>query len=218
MPTECYIAPSILAADFANIEKAVAEIEQSGADWIHLDVMDGHFVPEITFGAKMIAGIRKLTALPLDVHLMADQPAGLARAMAAAGADYITFHAEACVHSHALAAEIAALGKKAGVSIVPATPPAAIEYLLPFVDLVLVMTVNPGAGGQALIPQCLEKTEQLREIRRQKDARFRIAVDGGIHQGTAAEARARGADVLVVGSAFFNAADKAAFVTKIRQM
>jgi ribulose-phosphate 3-epimerase len=202
-----------LSADFSQGGKAVLEIESAGADWVHLDVMDGAFVPDITFGHKMVADLRPLTKLPLDVHLMVTEPARHIAAFAAAGADYITIHAEAAVHAHRLLCSIRELGKKVGIAIVPSTPLCAISEVLPIVDLELIMTVNTGYGGQALIPGCLDKVKALREIRAERGLSFLISVDGGIKLDTAPLAREAGVDVLVMGSAFFSARDKGAFVS-----
>lgn len=210
------IAPSILSADFADIDSALRLIEKSGSDWIHLDVMDGHFVPPITFGAKMVQDIRKRTRLPLDAHLMAEAPERLVEDFAQAGADYITFHPEACVHAHRCIQTIRKRGCKPGISIVPSTPVSVVEELLPFIDLILVMTVDPGYGGQDLLPFCLEKVKKLRRIRSELRTSFLISVDGGIGASTASEAAAADPDVLVMGSAFFSHPDPEALVEQMR--
>jgi ribulose-phosphate 3-epimerase len=210
------VAPSLLSADFSACGEAVRLIETSGADWVHLDVMDGSFVPNITFGHKLIADVRALTTLPFDVHLMTEHPGSHIAAFAEAGADYITIHLEAAVHIHRLLTQIQDLGKKAGVAVTPSTPAGALTEVLPLAALVLVMTVNPGFGGQKLIPECLDKVRALRAMRKERGHSFLISVDGGMNTQTAPLAREAGADVIIAGSAFFTAADKASFVRSIR--
>jgi ribulose-phosphate 3-epimerase len=195
------IAPSILAADFSRLGEEVRAVAAAGADWIHLDVMDGHFVPNISYGPDIIRAIRGCTDKPFDTHLMISPVDAYLEAFAKAGADRITVHAEATTHLDRTLQAIGALGVKAGVSLNPATPESVIEYVLDRIDLVLVMTVNPGFGGQKFIPAALEKIRRLREMTRGRD--IHIQVDGGITAETAPAAIAAGADVLVAGSAVF---------------
>ena len=198
------LSPSLLSADFSSLEKAVKLCEEKGAGAVHIDVMDGHFVPQITYGQPVIKSIRKLTDLPFDVHLMVERPGEMIESFAQAGADWITFHQEAAVHADRIIGQIHSLGKKAGISIVPSTPVCLIKEILPLVDLVLVMTVNPGFGGQKFIPYCGDKIAELAAIRKEKGCDFLISVDGGVNAEKLSSVLDLGADVVVSGSAFFN--------------
>ncbi|MDR2135480.1 MAG: ribulose-phosphate 3-epimerase [Treponema sp.] len=206
------VAPSLLSADFSDFAGAVREIDASLAPWAHLDVMDGRFVPNLTFGPKLVEDLRPLTGAFFDVHLMTEAPESLIPLFAASGADQISFHIEAVVHAHRILERIKELGKKAGISLVPSTPVSALGELLPFVDYVLVMTVNPGFGGQTLIPRCLDKVRLLAKLREEGGYAYRIGADGGVNPETAAAVRAAGTDVLVAGSAFFRTQDKKGLV------
>lgn len=199
------LAPSILSADFARLGEQVAEATKAGADYIHVDVMDGRFVPPITIGAPVVAAIRKWTDLPLDVHLMIQSPENQLEQFAQAGADIITVHIEACPDVKKLVSQIKSLGLKAGVSLNPETPLSAITQILPSLDLVLVMTVNPGYGGQPFIESMLEKIAGLRTELDRKGLTAELEVDGGINAETAPEAVKAGARVLVAGAAVFAA-------------
>lgn len=199
------IAPSILAADFARLGEHIREAEAAGADWIHIDVMDGHFVPSLSFGSIVVEATRRVTSLPLDVHIMVTEPDHLLEGFAKAGANGITVHQEACVHLHRTLQTIRSLGCKVGVAINPATPASSLSEVLPMVDLVLPMTVNPGYGGQKFLPETLPK---IRQIRQRLDERglghVEISVDGGIGPETAPQVVQAGANVLVAGTAVFN--------------
>jgi ribulose-phosphate 3-epimerase len=211
------IAPSILSADFARLGQEIEAIAVGGADYVHVDVMDGHFVPNITIGPLVVEAARRVTDLPLDVHLMIDNPDCYIPEFARAGADIITVHSEAVHHLHRTVQLIRSLGKKAGVSINPATPVSALEVILDDLDLVLVMSVNPGFGGQSFIPACLQKIESLRRMIDRRGLTAELEVDGGVKLDNIRTIAAAGAEVFVAGSAVFGTADYKATIAALRE-
>ena len=210
------IAPSLLSVDFARMADEIAMVEAAGADWLHVDVMDGRFVPNLTFGVKVIETVRRLTELPLDVHLMVVEPENYFDSFARAGASGLTIHAEAAPHLHRQLARIRELGCLAGVAINPATPLAMVSEIATDLDLLLVMSVNPGFGGQAFIPGAVDKLRRARALLDGAGSRALLEVDGGIARDTIRECWAAGADTFVAGNAIFSAADPGAEVAALR--
>jgi ribulose-phosphate 3-epimerase len=210
------IAPSILSANFAKLAEEIADVEKGGADYIHVDVMDGHFVPNITIGPLVVEAIRPITNLPLDVHLMIENPDQYIPMFAKAGADYLSVHVEACPHLHRTIHLIKEHGVKAGVVLNPHTPVAMIEHIIDDVDLVLLMTVNPGFGGQKFIHSVLPKIERVAQMVKERGLNVEIEVDGGVNEDTAKLCIEAGANVLVAGSAIYNKKDRAAAIRAIR--
>ncbi len=205
MNRKLLIAPSILSADFANLSQSLHDAEAAGADWIHIDVMDGHFVPNLTIGPPVVQMLRPHTSLPLDVHLMVERPEQIIPAFVAAGANILTVHWEACPHLHRVVQQVRQAGASPGVVVNPATPVTLLTDILPFVDVVLVMSVNPGFGGQKFIPQVAEKVKTLVAMRQERKLGFLIEVDGGIGPANARALVMAGANVLVAGTALFRA-------------
>ncbi|EMF0091033.1 ribulose-phosphate 3-epimerase [Enterococcus hirae] len=211
------IAPSILSADFSNLQRDIELVEKGGADYIHVDVMDGQFVPNITFGPNIVQAIRPITKLPLDVHLMIVDPEKYIPAFAKAGADIITVHVEATPHIHRALQMMKDLGVKSGVVINPGTPITMIKHVLPIADQVLVMTVNPGFGGQSFIEETVEKIAELSELREQNNWHYSIEVDGGIVSETAQICQKAGADVFVAGSYIYNSEDPVGQINQLKE-
>ncbi len=212
------IAPSILSADFSCLGEEVRAVQEAGADWIHADIMDGHFVPNITFGPMMVAAVRKITRLPIDAHLMISEPDRYIPEFARAGADFISVQFETCPHLHRTVQIIRGAGARPGVVLNPATPAAFLEDILEYVDYVLVMSVNPGFGGQSFIPSSLAKLRSLRRMIAEKDLPTLIEIDGGVNAETIADIAAAGADVFVAGSAIFGSSDYEHTIRTLRQV
>ncbi len=210
------IAPSILSADFGRLADEIRSVERAGADWIHVDVMDGRFVPNLTIGPLVVRAARAATRLPLDVHLMIVEPERYAPAFVEAGADQVTVHAEACPHLHRNIQQLRDLGVRAGVSLNPATPVSALDHVLDLVDLVLVMSVNPGFGGQAFLPLVLPKIQAVRRAADQRGLDLRIEVDGGITHDTIGPCHRAGADAFVAGSYVYGSGDYGAAIGRLR--
>ena len=212
------IAPSILSADFARLGEEIQAVEAAGADWIHVDVMDGHFVPNITIGPLVAKAVRTVTDLPMDVHLMIENPDQYIEDFAKAGSTYLTVHPEACYHVHRTIHAIKDLGVKAGVSLNPATPLSAVEWILQDVDLVLIMSVNPGFGGQQFISQSLKKIADLKAMITARNLDVVIEVDGGVNKKTIQSVSEAGADAFVAGSAIFGSADYGETIATFRSL
>jgi ribulose-phosphate 3-epimerase len=210
------IAPSILSADFARLADEVAAVERAGADLLHIDVMDGHFVPNLTVGPPIVEALKKVTKLPLDVHLMITNADAFIPEFARAGANYLTVHVEACPHLHRTIQSIKELGVKAGVTLNPATPVHTLQEILADVDLVLIMSVNPGFGGQKFIASCLAKVKAVRQMLDRIGSHALLEVDGGVKAENAAQVLEAGADVLVAGSAIFSSSDYSANIAALR--
>jgi ribulose-phosphate 3-epimerase len=210
------IAPSILSADGGRLSEEIAAVEKAGADWIHIDVMDGHFVPNITMGPAIIAALRKTTKLPFDVHLMIENPENYIEAFAAAGADIITVHVEAANHLHQTVDQIKKMGKKAGVSLNPATPLTQVEEILPDIDLLLIMTVNPGFGGQQFIKNTLWKLAKARKLLSALPNKPLLEVDGGVNLKNIKSIAEAGAQVLVAGNSIFSSSDYKKIIAELK--
>lgn len=213
-----YIAPSILSADFARLGKEVKAVEAAGADWIHADVMDGHFVPNITFGPLIVEAVRRETTLPIDVHLMIENPENYIPAFAKAGATYISIQIESCVHLNRSIQLIRECGAKPGVVLNPSTPLQSVDWILEYVDYVLVMSVNPGFGGQAFIPNSLDKIKELRRTIRSRKLGTLIEIDGGVNETTISAIAEAGVDIFVAGSAIFGSRDYKETIASLKKI
>lgn len=212
------VAPSLLSADFSNLRADIEFVNQSKADWFHLDIMDGVFVPNISFGLPVVKSVKKYAKKPLDVHLMIVNPDAYVSQFRDAGADWLTVHYEACTHLHRTVQSIQQAGMKAGVSINPHTPVAALEQIVQYADLILLMSVNPGFGGQSFIVETLDKIVTLRELIQHKQSKAIIEIDGGIDTSNAATVIKKGAQVLVAGNAIFSAPDRHAVINSIKSI
>ena len=212
------LAPSILAADLSNLSQQIRLVEIGGADWIHCDIMDGHFVPNLTFGPIVVKAARKATKLPLDVHLMIENPDNFLESFAGAGANSITVHQEEVIHLNRTIVKIKELGMKAGVAINPSTPVEFLKDIAEYIDLLLIMSVNPGFGGQKFIPNSIKKVEEAIDLRRKLNANFLVEIDGGIDNKTIKPALDAGCDVFVVGSSIFKSDNVSAAATELKNI
>lgn len=213
-----FLAPSVLSCNFANLSQQIRLVEMGGADWIHCDIMDGHFVPNITFGPVIVEAVKKSTNLPVDVHLMIEKPDNFIEDFIKAGADYVSVHVEEVVHLNRTINRIKELGAKAGVVINPATPVNSLLDIAEFVDLVLIMTVNPGFGGQRFIPNSIRKIKETVDLRNRLNAKFLIEVDGGVNNKTITKIKEAGCDVFVAGSAIFHSDNISASTAELKNL